>query len=39
MGNYASCKVLGIGSVRVKMFDGIVRTWTNVRHVLNRKKN
>jgi Pol polyprotein len=39
MGNNASCKVMGIGFVRVKMFDGILRTLRNVRHVLDMKKN
>ena len=39
MGNNASCKVMGIGSVRVKMFDGIVRLLRNVRHVPDMKKN
>src|SRR5688572_9481091 len=39
MGNNASCKVVGIGSIRVKMFDGIERTLSNVRHVPDMKKN
>lgn len=38
MGNDVSCKTIGIGSVRIKMFDGMVRTLTEVRHVLDLKK-
>src|SRR3954462_3968196 len=34
MGNIAECKVVGIGSIRMQMFDGEVRTVANVRHVL-----
>ena len=33
LGNNLSFKVLGVGTVRIKMFDGVVRTLTNVRHV------
>ena len=33
MGNDVSCKVVGIGTVRIKMHDGLVRTLTDVRHV------
>ena len=33
------CKVAGIENVRVRMFDGIVRTLTNVKHVPKLKKN
>ena len=39
MGNTASYKVMGIGSIRIKMLDGTVRTLTNVRHVPVMKKN
>ena len=39
MGNNISCKVVGIGSIRIKMHDGVVRTLTNVRHILDLKKN
>ncbi|XP_073111292.1 uncharacterized mitochondrial protein AtMg00300-like [Elaeis guineensis] len=39
MGNNASCKTVGIGSIRIKMHDGIVRTLTQVRHVPDLKKN
>ena len=30
---------MGIGTIRIKMFDGIVRTLTNFRHLLELKKN
>lgn len=39
MGNDVSCKVIGMGSIKFKMFDGVVRTLENVRHVLELKKN
>ena len=33
MGNNVTCKTIGIESIRIKMYDGIVRTLTDVRHV------
>ena len=39
MGNDASCKVIGMGNIRIKMFDGVVRTLCDVRHVLDLRKN
>ncbi|KAH0640081.1 hypothetical protein KY285_036667 [Solanum tuberosum] len=39
MGNNATCKIVGIGSVRVRCHDGTVRTITEVRHVPDLKKN
>lgn len=39
MGNSAVCKVAGIGTVRIKMFDGMIRTLSNVRHVSDMTKN
>ncbi|PPR84446.1 hypothetical protein GOBAR_AA36262 [Gossypium barbadense] len=39
MGNDHACQVMGIGTVRIKMFDGIVRTLTDVRHIPEMKKN
>ena len=33
MGNDASCRMVGVGSVNVRMFDGVIRTITDVRHV------
>ncbi|KAG8473480.1 hypothetical protein CXB51_035660 [Gossypium anomalum] len=32
MGNNASCKIAGVGTIKVKMFDGVVRTLSDVRH-------
>ena len=39
MGNYISCKVVGIGSIQIKMFDGTVKILTDVRHVPKIRKN
>ena len=33
------CRVVGIESIRMRMFDGMVRTLTNVKHVSDSKKN
>nr|KYP62384.1 Retrovirus-related Pol polyprotein from transposon TNT 1-94 [Cajanus cajan] len=32
MGNDAPCKTIGIGTIKIKMHDGIIRTLTEVRH-------
>ena len=39
MGNDATCSVIGIGTMKIKMFDGVVRVLSNVRHVPNLRKN
>ena len=39
MGNDASCKVARIWNIRIKMFDGVVRTLCDVRHVPDLRKN
>ena len=39
MGNDATCSVIGIGTVKIKMFDGVVRVLNNVKHVPNLRKN
>ncbi|KAG8501668.1 hypothetical protein CXB51_004714 [Gossypium anomalum] len=39
MGDNASCKITGVGTIKVKMFDGVVRTLSDVRHVLELKRN
>ena len=39
MGNNTSCKVVGIGIVHIKMFDRVVRTLGDIRHVLDWKRN
>ena len=33
------CNVIGVGSVRIRMFDGMVYTLLNVHHVSDMKKN
>jgi hypothetical protein len=37
--NDFSCKIVGVGSVRIKMHDGSIRTLTYVRHVAELRKN
>ena len=37
--NDTVCKTVGISNIRMRMFDGQVRTLTNVRHILDLKKN
>ena len=39
LGDYHQCKVSGIESIQVRMFDGMVQTLTNVKHVPKLKKN
>ena len=39
MGNNAACKVIGFGKVKIKMYDDIIRSFGNVRHVPSLKKN
>ena len=39
MGNNMTCKVLGIGTGRIKMYDGVVRILSNVCHVPYLRKN
>ncbi|KAG8498562.1 hypothetical protein CXB51_004879 [Gossypium anomalum] len=39
MGNNASCKIVGVGIIKVKMFDGVFRTLSDVRHVPKLKRN
>ncbi|KAF5442569.1 hypothetical protein F2P56_035213 [Juglans regia] len=34
-----ACDIVGIGLIEIKMYDGIVRILSNVRHVLFLKKN
>ena len=38
LGDNHSCKTVGVGSVKIKMFDGVIRTLTYVRHVPELKK-
>ncbi|KAK8931206.1 hypothetical protein KSP39_PZI016897 [Platanthera zijinensis] len=39
MGNNSECRTMGIGSIRIKMFDGTVRTLTDVRYVPDLRKS
>ena len=39
MGNNASCKVAGIGTVHIRMFDGVVCTLGDIRHFPDLKRN
>ena len=39
MGDDSPCKIQGIGSVKIRMHDGIVRVLDKVRHVPKLKKN
>jgi hypothetical protein len=39
MGNDAKCKAIGLGTIKFRMFDGIVKILTNVRYVPDLKKN
>ena len=39
MGNNAQCNVIGIGTVKIKTHDGVLRTLSNVRHVPDLKRN
>src|SRR5665811_903002 len=39
MGNDQPCRIEGIGSIKIQMFDGVVRTLTNVRYIPDMRKN
>ncbi|KAG8489021.1 hypothetical protein CXB51_017120 [Gossypium anomalum] len=39
MGNNASCKITGVGTIEVKMFDRVIRALSDVRHVSELKRN
>ncbi|KAG8474939.1 hypothetical protein CXB51_031653 [Gossypium anomalum] len=39
MGNNASCKIAGVGTIKVNMFDGVIRTLSDMRHVPELKRN
>ena len=38
LGENHSCKTIGVGSVKFKIFDGVIRILTDVRHVPKLKK-
>ena len=39
MGNNVTCQTVGLGNIKIKMYDNTVRTLTSVRHVPELKKN
>ena len=39
MGNNVACKIFGIGKIKIKIFDNVVKTLGEVRHVPYVKKN
>ncbi|KAG8503323.1 hypothetical protein CXB51_001371 [Gossypium anomalum] len=39
MGNNASCKIVGVGTIKLKMFDRVVRTLSGMRHIPELKRN
>jgi len=39
MGNNVVCKTVDIGNIRMRMFDGQTRAFTNVRHILDLRNN
>ena len=39
MGNDATCPVIGISTMKIKMFDEVVRVLSNVRHVPDLRRN
>jgi hypothetical protein len=39
MGIDQACEIEGVGSVKIQMFDGVVRTLTNVSFILDMRKN
>ncbi|KAK9185556.1 hypothetical protein WN943_025912 [Citrus x changshan-huyou] len=39
MGNNNVCKIVGVGSVKIEMFDGSVQTLSDVRHAPRLKRN
>ena len=39
MGNDASCRAMGVGTVKIRMFDGVIRTLTGVHYVPGLRKS
>ncbi|KAL0284885.1 UNVERIFIED_CONTAM: Retrovirus-related Pol polyprotein from transposon TNT 1-94 [Sesamum calycinum] len=39
LGDDRCCNIIGVGDVRIKMYDGTVRTLSDVRHIPDLKKN
>jgi len=38
IGNNVSCQIVGMGNIRIKMYDNTVKALTSVRHVPELKK-
>jgi hypothetical protein len=38
MGNDVVCKIVGMGTIRIRMHDGIMRTLKNVQHIPDLKE-
>jgi hypothetical protein len=39
MGNDAACTIIGMGTIKIKMSDGVVKTLEEVRHIPDMRKN
>jgi hypothetical protein len=39
MGNDATCTIIGMGTIKIKMSDGVVRTLEEVRHIPDMRNN
>uniref|UniRef100_A0A2N9FQZ7 Integrase catalytic domain-containing protein n=1 Tax=Fagus sylvatica TaxID=28930 RepID=A0A2N9FQZ7_FAGSY len=39
MGNDATCTIIGMGTIKIKMSDGVVRTLEEIRHISDMRKN
>ena len=39
MGDSTPRKIVGIGSIQIKIYDGVIRTLTNVRHIPTMMRN
>jgi hypothetical protein len=39
MGNDATCTIIGMGTIKIKISDGVVRTLEEVRHISDMRKN
>ena len=37
--NDASCRIFRIGNIKVNMFNGVIRTFSDVRHIPDQRKN
>ena len=39
MGNDATCTIIGMGTIKTKMSDGVVKTLEEIRHIPDMRKN